>query len=206
MEKEKNGAYNIAAEGTVPQGVHKKADETGGADADHLNKGHQDGDYGRGQGTKGKSGNADDHILKIKIQEHNAGHQLGQKHHDVGDGGEHGHAHHYSGVHTGGAGARTRGDRFRHKKHSLFVLVHLKSPCLPGAKTIKEVRAHAEPRVNCFTHIFFHPDYTVGPGISPGQRVQNDEPGRGLYRQWGISPRPEDIAFSCPYPLYVSVG
>ena len=23
-------------------------------------------------------------------------------------------------------------------------------------------------------------------------------PGRGLYRQWGISPRPEDIGFSCP--------
>ena len=46
------------------------------------------------------------------------------------------------------------------------------------------------------THIFFHPDYTVGPGVSPGQRAFR--PGRGLYRQWGIAPRPEDISFSCP--------
>ncbi len=27
----------------------------------------------------------------------------------------------------------------------------------------------AERRVYCFPHIFFHPDYTVGPGVAPGQ-------------------------------------
>lgn len=26
--------------------------------------------------------------------------------------------------------------------------------------------------------------------------------GRGLYRQWGISPRPEDISFNCFLPHY----
>ena len=31
--------------------------------------------------------------------------------------------------------------------------------------------------------------YTVGPGVSPGQRAR----ARGLYRQSGISPCPEDI-------------
>lgn len=36
--------------------------------------------------------------------------------------------------------------------------------------------------------IFFHPDYTVGPGVAPGQP---QKVGRGLYRQWGIAPRPE---------------
>ena len=39
---------------------------------------------------------------------------------------------------------------------------------------------------------------TVGPGVSPGQRTHQGVSGRGLYRQWGISPRPEDIGFSCP--------
>ena len=50
------------------------------------------------------------------------------------------------------------------------------------------------------THIFFHPDYTVGPGVSPGQQTWNRS-GRGLYRQWGIAPRPEDIEFSCSLAL-----
>ena len=36
---------------------------------------------------------------------------------------------------------------------------------------------------------FFHPDYTVGFGISPNQLLSA---GRGLYRRWGISPRPEE--------------
>ena len=36
--------------------------------------------------------------------------------------------------------------------------------------------------------IFFHPDYTVGTGIEPVQRGC----ARGLYRRWGIAPRPED--------------
>ena len=44
--------------------------------------------------------------------------------------------------------------------------------------------------------IFFHPDYTVGPGVPPGQRTPK-APGRGLYRQWGLAPRPEDKGFSC---------
>ena len=37
--------------------------------------------------------------------------------------------------------------------------------------------------------IFFHPDYTVGTGITP---VHAALAARGLYRRWGISPRPED--------------
>ena len=59
-----------------------------------------------------------------------------------------------------------------------------------------------------FVHIFFHPDYTVGPGVSPGQRarLKPETPGRGLYRQWGIAPRPEDIGFSCPKALYGGGG
>ena len=47
--------------------------------------------------------------------------------------------------------------------------------------------------------IFFHPDYTVGTGVSPVQR----KCARGLYRRWGVSPRPEDpcsvfIRIPCP--------
>lgn len=37
-------------------------------------------------------------------------------------------------------------------------------------------------------HIFFHPDYTVGFGIEPNRAFY----ARGLYRQSGISPYPED--------------
>ena len=42
---------------------------------------------------------------------------------------------------------------------------------------------------------FFHPDYTVGPGITPGQRLLT-QPVAGLrhnaaHRRWGIAPRPE---------------
>ena len=42
---------------------------------------------------------------------------------------------------------------------------------------------------------FFHPDYTVGPGITPGQRLLA-QPVAGLrhnaaHRRWGIAPRPE---------------
>lgn len=71
----------------------------------------------------------------------------------------------------------------------------------------KEVRSNPreetvdENWIHCFTHIFFHPDYTVGFGVSPNQRTQK-ELGRGLYRQWGISPRPEDIGFQLSNSLY----
>jgi len=34
---------------------------------------------------------------------------------------------------------------------------------------------------------FSHPDYTVGPGITPGQPTW----ARRLYCRWGIAPRPE---------------
>ena len=31
---------------------------------------------------------------------------------------------------------------------------------------------HAETaHIIVLTHIFFHPDYTVGPGVSPSQRI-----------------------------------
>ena len=41
--------------------------------------------------------------------------------------------------------------------------------------------------------IFFHPDCTVGSGITPDQRLH----ARGLYRRWGFTPRPEDtVQFS----------
>ena len=42
---------------------------------------------------------------------------------------------------------------------------------------------------------------TVGPGVSPGQPQNQGSAGRGLYRQWGISPRPEDMVFTCLCPL-----
>ena len=39
---------------------------------------------------------------------------------------------------------------------------------------------------------FFHPDYTVGPVVSPGHGL-NVRP-RGLYRRSGISPCPEELS------------
>jgi hypothetical protein len=45
-----------------------------------------------------------------------------------------------------------------------------------------------------FYNIFFHPDYTVGPGITPGQLRKA---ARGLYRRSGIAPCPEDIIYGC---------
>ena len=45
--------------------------------------------------------------------------------------------------------------------------------------------------------IFFHPDYTVGIGISPIQRQSarglSDCAVRHAHRRWGITPRPEDL-------------
>jgi hypothetical protein len=51
-----------------------------------------------------------------------------------------------------------------------------------------------------FRAILFHPDYTVGSGISPDLltfRHKRNGSARGLrdfsrYRRWGISPRPEN--------------
>jgi triacylglycerol lipase len=42
--------------------------------------------------------------------------------------------------------------------------------------------------------ILFHPDYTVGPGVTPDLLTpRRDAKGaRGLYRRWGIAPRPEN--------------
>jgi hypothetical protein len=42
---------------------------------------------------------------------------------------------------------------------------------------------------------FFHPDCTVGPGITPGQHLLSPAAGNkvvaGYNRRWGIAPRPE---------------
>jgi hypothetical protein len=43
----------------------------------------------------------------------------------------------------------------------------------------------------------FHPDYTVGPGVSPDLLTpphfeEMSGTARGLYRRWGITPRPEN--------------
>ena len=44
---------------------------------------------------------------------------------------------------------------------------------------------------------------TVGPGIAPGRLSWACGQGaRGLYRRWGLSPRPEDILFRCSILLY----
>src|SRR5699024_7789410 len=59
---------------------------------------------------------------------------------------------------------------------------------------------------------FFHPDYTVGPGIAPGQRPQK-RPVAGLrlcaaHRRWGIAPRPETdfLCMSIPQVLQKARG
>nr|GEU28391.1 DEAD-box ATP-dependent RNA helicase, putative [Tanacetum cinerariifolium] len=54
-------------------------------------------------------------------------------------------------------------------------------------------------------HIFFHPDYTVGPGVAPGLLTPGENTARALagydrcrsYRRWGIAPRPEDVVGAC---------
>jgi len=38
--------------------------------------------------------------------------------------------------------------------------------------------------------VLFHPDYTVGPGITPDHAIK--QTARGLYRRWGLAPRPEN--------------
>ena len=54
------------------------------------------------------------------------------------------------------------------------------------ALTVNTVRAKMQKTK------LFHPDYTVGYGISP---YQPPNAARGLYRRWGISPRPECFFF-----------
>ena len=43
--------------------------------------------------------------------------------------------------------------------------------------------------------IFFHPDCTVGPGVTPSQRLR--EPVADYTASRGIAPHPEDKVFSC---------
>lgn len=49
-----------------------------------------------------------------------------------------------------------------------------------------------------FLHVLFHPDYTVGSGISPDLLTSQVAlkalagSGQARYRRWGISPRPEN--------------
>ena len=49
-------------------------------------------------------------------------------------------------------------------------------------------------------HIFFHPDYNRWSRSFTGSAACAV---RGLYRQWGISPRPEDILFTCFIPIII---
>jgi hypothetical protein len=45
---------------------------------------------------------------------------------------------------------------------------------------------------------FFHPDYTVGPGVSPVSCGRNRSRAcRVTYRRWGIPPRPEGVQLLC---------
>jgi len=59
-------------------------------------------------------------------------------------------------------------------------------------------RASADP-------VLFHPDYTVGPGITPDllTHAPGQDPGSlalagfgmsPIYRRWGIAPRPENAS------------
>ena len=57
------------------------------------------------------------------------------------------------------------------------------------------IDTHEKPSWNNHESFFSHPDYTVGFGISPNQRIC----ARGLYRRWGITPRPEEFSFICFY-------
>ena len=84
---------------------------------------------------------------------------------------------------------------FRHNKTLLFDLVTPERPMPSRCQNQKE-RAQ-------FQHIFFHPDFapvsvrvTVGSGVAPNQRLS----ARGLYRRWGIAPRPEDTV-QFPYKI-----
>jgi len=47
--------------------------------------------------------------------------------------------------------------------------------------------------------VLFHPDYTVGPGVSPDLLTLSTQKDRGrkvladYHRRWGIAPRPENV-------------
>jgi hypothetical protein len=45
-------------------------------------------------------------------------------------------------------------------------------------------------------HIFFHPDFTVGPGVSPDLLTLHAQALAGYYRRWGVAPRPEDVCLT----------
>ena len=51
-------------------------------------------------------------------------------------------------------------------------------------------------KIEAFISIFFHPDYTVGFGITPKSAIINRSRTCRFtphYRRWGITPRPEDL-------------
>lgn len=53
--------------------------------------------------------------------------------------------------------------------------------------------------------IFFHPDYTVGPGVAPGQRMPNGQPVADYTASGDLHPAPGDKEFSCvPQTVYDS--
>jgi hypothetical protein len=57
-----------------------------------------------------------------------------------------------------------------------MVMLHLEIKGLgqtksPKARHLGAVRAQTAPKKGRFTFTFSHPDYTVGPGMSPGLRL-----------------------------------
>ena len=44
--------------------------------------------------------------------------------------------------------------------------------------------------------------YLIHFPIFPAAAFGQNRSARGLYRRWGLSPRPEDILFRCPFLLY----
>jgi len=77
-----------------------------------------------------------------------------------------------------------------------FFLQKEKSPCInQGLIKVKlfpanELPTDSTPSIPFTKFIFFHPDFTVGPGITPDLHTA-----RGLYRRSGISPCPEDLIY-----------
>ncbi|SCM74420.1 hypothetical protein KL86PLE_130211 [uncultured Pleomorphomonas sp.] len=82
-------------------------------------------------------------------------------------------------------------------------------PCGPLDPSIERIGAQANAKLHASgqedarvaSAVLYHPDYTVGPGITPGlltplpkgnERSRADALSRD-YRRWGISPRPENV-------------